>query len=94
MKKALALLIILLLVFGMATVAAYATLPPGHDCYELGCGGLGHGEENVRGTGVEGEGEGHGYGYGHIPEFPLVALPGIVGFAGLALVWLKRFFYR
>lgn len=28
------------------------------------------------------------------PEFPMVALPGIVGFAGLALAWLKRFFYR
>jgi hypothetical protein len=104
MKKVVALLVILLLVFSMATSMAYASrkydMPPGRvdkDGHDLHGRGVGFGHD------IHGDGDNPTIGpgnssdapaWGHVPEFPLVALPGIVGFAGLALAWLKRFFYR
>lgn len=97
MKKVFALLIIVLLVFGL-TASVVCALPADGDPEGNGWMkvhqnqyGQGHPKHNCGGN--RPEEPPHAFGHG-VPEFPLVALPGIVGFAGLALVWLKRFFYR
>ena len=102
-----ALLIILLFVFGVTAGMAFADYsdpegdrPPGYAYgipHEVHGNGVGfghdiHGDGDVSVTGPGNSSDAPAWG--HIPEFPMVALPGIVGFAGLALAWLKRFFYR
>ena len=99
MKKTFALLIILLFVFGMAAGLAYADDYDGRDnAWDTSAGVPGLDIARDKTADIA---------YSHanphatdptsalaFPEFPMVALPGMAGFAGLALVWLRRFFYR
>ena len=104
MKKILVCLIVFLLVFGLAAGAAYASKK-----YEMPPGRIGKSGHDIHGNGVgfghdiHGDGDNPTIGpgnssdapaWGHVPEFPLVALPGIVGFAGLALLWIRGFIRR
>ena len=107
MKKTFALLVVLLFVLAITAGMAFASYndpegdpPPGemlgvpHDLHGYGVG-YGHdihgdGDDPTIGPGNSSDAP----AWGHVPEFPLVALPGIVGFAGLALLWIRGFIRR
>jgi hypothetical protein len=101
MKRLVTLSIILLFVFGMAVSLAYAVDYDERDrAWEVthGVPGLDIARDRTYDVGAYDHADGSAtdptQALAFVPEFPMVALPGIVGFAGLALAWLKRFFYR